>query len=64
MLHLDLFCVSMSKTYSKVIASSLYAISTYESFHNNILLLDSRGDLSFKIKLFIIITFKSLYRRF
>lgn len=45
MLYLDLLCASVSKMCPKVIASSLYAISAYESFHRTALLSDSRGNL-------------------
>ena len=40
MLYLSLFCASIGMMCLKVIASSLYAILAYESFHRTILLLD------------------------
>ena len=40
MLYLDLFCASVSKMCPKVIDSSLYTISAYESLHRNALFLN------------------------
>ena len=45
MLYLDLFCASIYKMCLKVISSLLYAISAYERFHKNALLVDWRGNL-------------------
>ena len=39
-LYLNLFCASIGMMCPKVIASALYAILAYESFHGSILLLD------------------------
>ena len=39
-LYLNLFCASIGMMCPKVIASALYAILAYESFHRSILLLD------------------------
>lgn len=44
-LCLHLFCALISKMCPKVIVSSLYTLSAYESFHRNTLLSSSRGNL-------------------
>ena len=44
-LYLNWFCESIIKMCPKVIASSLYTISAYTSFHRNSLLSGSRGKL-------------------
>ena len=45
MLHLSLFCASVSTMCPKVIACLLYAISAYESFHRNAALFREPGNL-------------------
>ena len=51
MLYLDLFCVSVSKMYPKVIESSLDAVSAYKRFHGNTLLSGGRGNLYIRDKM-------------